>query len=170
MPKLAVSSKEHTLQEAQNGNGGNRPIRTWDRILPEARPTVGTGYLLRDSTWIIGGQLTRNKKWVDVNINKCSQGPYRAMYSAQGLVSTAFCVKEKFLLAARVRLYGTLYYNLGPCVRGDQGFWLCDIASLVMYWIDAPERIVTKSLCGAARLYSVYSWGKAITVWIQTHS
>ncbi len=48
-------------QEAQNGNGGNPPIRTRDRIQPEARPTSGTGYLLRDSTWIIGGQLTRNK-------------------------------------------------------------------------------------------------------------
>jgi hypothetical protein len=46
------------IQRAQNGYGGNRPIRTRDRIQPEARPTIGTGYLLRDSTWIIGGQLT----------------------------------------------------------------------------------------------------------------
>ncbi len=46
----------------QNGNGGNRPIRTRDRNQPEARPTIGTGYLLRDSTWIIGGQLTTQLK------------------------------------------------------------------------------------------------------------
>ncbi len=30
--------------------------------------------------------------------------------------------------------------------RGDQGFWLCVVASLMMYCIDASLRIVTKSL------------------------
>jgi hypothetical protein len=53
----SVSFFEKGLQEAQYGNGGNRSIRNSDQIQPEARATVGTGYLLRDYTWIIRGQL-----------------------------------------------------------------------------------------------------------------
>jgi hypothetical protein len=41
------------------------------------------------------------------------------------------------------RFQGTLLYILG---EGGPGFWLCDIASLVMYCNDASLRIVTKSL------------------------
>ncbi len=44
-----------------------------------------------------------------------------------------------------MRLKGTLYYNLRGYLPG-RGFWLCRVASLVMYCIDAPLRIVTKSL------------------------
>ncbi len=45
-----------------------------------------------------------------------------------------------------------LYYNLR---EGDRGFWLCDVTSLVMYCIDVPQRIVTKSLYRTALPFSL---------------
>ncbi len=56
---------------------------------------------------------------VNGNINKCSQRPYRTVHSAQGPVNS---------------------------MRVDRGFWLFGVANIVTYSIDAPQRIVTKSL------------------------
>ncbi len=45
--------------------------------------------------------------------------------------------------------------------RGDRGFWICNVASLVMYCIDAPQRNVTKSLYMTTlpflHIFNVYS-------------
>ncbi len=53
-----------------------------------------------------------------MEINKCSQGPYRTEHSAQGHVNSILYTGE-ILMAARGRLYGTLHYNLR---EGGPGF------------------------------------------------
>ncbi len=69
-------------------------------------------------------------------------------------LATLFCIQEKFLLSAHWLIEGTFLHNLGWSGRG---FWLCNIASLVMYFIDASLRIVTKSLYGTAQPFSILS-------------
>ncbi len=69
-------------------------------------------------------------------------------------LSTVFCVQEKFQLSARVCLLGTSYYHLG---RWDRGFWLSNVASLVMYCIAAPQRIVTKPPNRTALPFSIHN-------------
>jgi hypothetical protein len=55
-----------------------------------------------------------------------------------------------------VHLRGTLHVHsiLG---RRNRGFLLCDVASLVMYSIDAHQRIVTKSLYRTALPFSIHN-------------
>jgi hypothetical protein len=80
--------------------------------------------------------------WVDGNEFICSQEPYRTVNFDRDL-ATLFCVQEKFSLTAHCMAssgYITLYFGGG----GDRGFWLCDIASLLMYCNDASLRTVTR--------------------------
>ncbi len=62
------------------------------------------------------------------------------LQDCQRACQQVFCVQEKFYLAARGFI--TLQFGEG----GVRVFWLCGVTSLLMYSIDAPQRIVTKSL------------------------
>jgi hypothetical protein len=48
------------------------------------------------SIYVYGFGANRYEYTVDGNINKCSQGPYRAVLSAQGPGNSIFCIQEKF--------------------------------------------------------------------------
>ncbi len=75
-------------------------------------------------------------QWVEGNINKCSQGPYR---------SGAFCPRafQQYLVYRRnFNWPHGCVYRLRYIIiwgRGDRGFWLCDVASLMMYCIDGVD-------------------------------
>ncbi len=74
------------------------------------------------------------------------------MHSAQGL-STVFCVQEQFNWP-HASVYRVHYRIIRG--RGHRGFWLCDVASLVMCCNEAPQRIVkTKSLYRTAPSFSM---------------
>ncbi len=53
-------------------------------------------------------------------------------------LSTVFCVQE--------RSFNCPPHYIIIWERGDRGFSICDVASLMMCSIDAPKTIVTKSL------------------------
>ncbi len=74
--------------------------------------------------------------WWDVWI--CSQGPYRDINSSQH-----YFVYRRNFNCLHTGVYRVHYFII---FWGDRGFWLFDVAGLVMYWINTIRRIVTKSL------------------------
>jgi hypothetical protein len=102
------------------------------------------------------GSLTRDFRGIliyEKNLKlkiSCQKLPFlqRAVNSDKDLI-TLFCVQEEFLTVLTCASTGaciTLYFG-----GVEAGVSDCDVASLVMYCIDAPQRIVTKSLYRAAR-------------------
>ncbi len=89
--------------------------------------------------------------WVDVNVVICSQGPYMAVSSDRDL-ATLFCVQEKFN-CPHTDVWRVHYFKIW--VRKNQGFWLWNIACLLMYRINASLTIVSKSLYGTASPFSI---------------
>ncbi len=73
----------------------------------------------------------------------CSKGPYRAVHSDRDL-ATLFCFTEEILTIRRTLAYTGNVHYLIVWGRADRGFWLCEVASLVMYCTDASLRIVSK--------------------------
>ncbi len=65
-------------------------------------------------------------------MNKCLQGPHRAVHSAQGPGNSILCTGE--ILTGHP---GGLNFILR---EGEQGFWLFDLASLVMYSTASAHR------------------------------
>ncbi len=55
---------------------------------------------------------------------------------------TVFCVQK---ITEDINFWG----------RGNRGFWLCDVAILVMYCIDAPQMIVTQPVYRTALPFSI---------------
>ncbi len=100
--------------------------------------------------------------WLYLKMWKKSKSLHPTVHFDRPL-ATLFCVHEKFSLSA---LAFSGYFTL-HIEGGGPGFWLCDIASLVMYCNDASLRIVTKSLLHLV-LYSMVlddietPWGPAL--------
>ncbi len=100
--------------------------------------------------------------WVDGNVFICSQGPYRAVNS--GIYLNILCTEE-ILTVCMCASTGYVTSYLG---NGERGFLLCDVASLELYCIDAPQRIVTKVLYRTALPFSILNdWH--INSWIYLH-
>ncbi len=84
-----------------------------------------------------------------------------AVYSDRRL-ATLFCVQKEFLtvLTCASTGYITLYFG----GRGNGVSDFCDVASSVMYCIDAPQRIVTKSLYPGTLDWSTFLYSKTYLV------
>ncbi len=80
-------------------------------------------------------------------------------------LATLFYVQEEIFNCPHACLYRVHYIIFWE--RGDGGFWLCDIASLVMYCIDAPQRIVTKSLDRTPTLFAILKGYRYLSVCIR---
>ncbi len=109
--------------------------------------------------------------WVDGNVFICSQGPYKAVNSDRGLAVLRYFryfVNRRNFNCPHASVYWV--HSIIFWEREDRGFWLCDVASLVMYCIDAPPRTVSnsKSLYRTALLFPIlngrYQWHLSVLV------